>query len=272
MTRGEPARRRRPAVRAAAVCLVLVLLSGALWLAGPWARGLTLLALGVDQGGGRSDTMVLVRIDPRAGRLLVVSLPRDTKVRIPGYDGPEKLNHAHAYGGPELAVATVENWLGIDVDHWVRLDFTALIAVVDSLGGVELVVEHAMYYHDPYQDLVIDLQAGRQVLDGDRALQYVRYRGDAGDLSRIGRQQRFLGALAARLRERGVLAALPALVRDAWPYVATDLTAGSAPALFWAAVRSGRAEFRTVPGQGAYEDGVWYFLPDSAAWEVWGEQ
>lgn len=185
------------------------------------------LVLGVDSGSDdvrRSDTIMVVSADPITREVGVLSIPRDTLVSIPGRPGRERVGHAHAYGGPERALEAVRSFLGVPIHYYVRVDFRGFEALVDTLGGVTVDVEKRMRYSDPAQGLEIDLAPGRQRLDGQRALQYVRYRRD-GDINRIHRQQKFLIAVLQESRKVGTLFRLPRLVRQLRDYVDTDMPA-----------------------------------------------
>lgn len=187
---------------------------------------INVLVLGIDAEGDdihRSDTMMVVSIDPLTRRIGVLSIPRDTLVAIPGRRQREKIAHAHAHGGPSRAMEAVRDFLGEPVHYYVRVDFRGFKALVDALGGVTIDVEKPMRYVDPYQNLNINLGKGVQRLDGDKALQYVRYRQD-GDIPRIRRQQKFLRALADQAWSLGAAPRLPRLVRELSRYVDTDMS------------------------------------------------
>lgn len=147
------------------------------------------LLLGVDagmDGAARSDTIILLSVDRRDGSVHAIAIPRDTRVSIPGRRGLERINAAHAHGGPALAVRTVEQLLDVDIDYYVRVDFEGFESIIDTLGGVVIDVEKRMWYEDKAQGLLIDLRPGLQRLSGDQALQYVRYRSDGlGDVSLV---------------------------------------------------------------------------------------
>jgi len=197
---------------------------------------INILVLGIDGGvnggllkydktGTRSDVMVVVSVDPETTEVGVLSIPRDTRVFIPKINDLEKVAHAHAYGGPELSVETVEEFLKINIDRYVRVDFEGFKKVVDILGGLEIDVPQNMSYDDPYQNLHIHLKAGRQVLDGEKALEFVRYRSyPDGDIGRIRAQQQFLKALLTKALSIGSLTKIPSLIAEVKPYVVTDLT------------------------------------------------
>ncbi|MGN6242193.1 MAG: LCP family protein [Motilibacteraceae bacterium] len=153
--------------------------------------------------GRRSDTMMLVHLSADRRSVLVVSLPRDSYVAIPGH-GHNKLNAAYAFGGPSLTVQTVEQATGVHVDHYVEVGFEGFAGVVDSLGGAEVCLPRAI--HDDKSHL--DLAAGRHHLDGIEALKYVRTRDfdGRGDLGRIERQQAFIGSVVRQAASASTLA------------------------------------------------------------------
>lgn len=152
-------------------------------------------ALGVGRTQGqRSDTMMLVHLNGQRDRATVVGIPRDSWVRVPGH-GMEKINAAYAYGGPELAVQTVESVTGVRIDHYIEVDFSGFVEVVDALGGITVCLPEAI--HDDNANLYLD--AGTHEVDGAGALAFARTRKSAdGDLDRIDRQQQVLAALLDR--------------------------------------------------------------------------
>ncbi|MBQ7454044.1 MAG: LCP family protein, partial [Selenomonadaceae bacterium] len=154
----------------------------------------TIIIMGVDvrkDDVGRSDTLMIATVDPRIDQATLLSIPRDTRVRIRGR-GYDKINAAFAYGGVELTTSTVENFLGIDIDHYIMIDTSSFVKIIDAIGGVDIDVEKRMVYEDPWDDnggLVIDLYPGQQHMDGKTAVTYVRYRDSEGDIGRVKRQQ-----------------------------------------------------------------------------------
>jgi len=199
-------------------------------------RPVNILVMGIDRVldtsekapdifSGRSDTMLLVRLDPAAETVNVLSIPRDTRVDIPGI-GIYKINHANVVGGAMLAAQTVSyNLDGITIDRYVRVSTGAFRELVDLLGGVEIFVPTRMYYIDKTQDLRIDLQPGRQVLNGDQAEQFARFRKDGfGDVGRVQRQQQLIRALRDRLTNPLVLPKLPQAIELLQSYIDTNLT------------------------------------------------
>jgi len=159
----------------------------------PGRTQLNVLLLGCDdvEEVRRADTIMVLFLNPRLERAALLSIPRDSRVQIPGH-GLDKINHAYAYGEVELAQQTVEQFLGITVDYYAQIGFDTFVEVVDELGGVDVDVGKRMKTHTYYES--IDLQKGYQHLSGREALQFVRYRDDS-DIERGKRQQQLLGAL-----------------------------------------------------------------------------
>lgn len=163
---------------------------------------ITLLVLGCDEdrarGGARvlrsqarSDMILVARVFFKDRRVTGISIPRDLEVQLPGYR-PQKINAYHAIGGTELAKAAVEQVLGIPIDRVLVIDYKAFQDMVDLVGGVRLKVEKRMKWRDRAGDLNIDLQPGWQVLDGYKAMGYVRFRHSDSDFMRQARQKQFL--------------------------------------------------------------------------------
>ena len=174
-----------------------------------------ILLLGVDEGGMRSDTIMLASLNGKTGRLSVLSIPRDTRVLIGKYY--QKINAAVGIGyqevkrgnlqAPEdLTVQKVKLLTGLPIHYFMSVNFDGFSEIIDALGGVEFDVPFRMKYDDPVQGLHIDLQPGLQVLDGKKAHDFVRFRkgnpgfpGYAmGDLGRIEAQQAFIKALISQ--------------------------------------------------------------------------
>lgn len=141
--------------------------------------------------GQRSDSMMLVRLNHERDHVSVISIPRDLWVEIPG-EGNDKINASYAFGGPQLAVRTVESITDVRVDHYVEVDFTGFVDVVDALGGIEVCLPEAI--NDPKANL--NMTAGTHQVDGTEALAFARTRATTrGDLDRIDRQQQVVSAM-----------------------------------------------------------------------------
>jgi LCP family protein required for cell wall assembly len=183
----------------------------------------------------RTDTMILVTIDPATGKAGMISIPRDLWVTIPGY-GEQRINTAHYVGdkdgypggGPALAMKTVQYNLGVPVHFYVRVDFDGFRRIVDTLGGVDIDIPQTIndptypdenYGYDPFY-----LQAGAQHLDGDMALKYARTRATAGaDFDRARRQQLVLFAIREKALAIGAVPKIPELWSTMADTVQTDL-------------------------------------------------
>ena len=160
------------------------------------------LALGHDITGSRSDTIMLLHVPANGTRPTLVSLPRDSYVHIPGY-GYNKLNAAYAFGGPKLLIATVQDATGLPISHFMGIGFGGLVSVVNDVGGVQMCLKAPM--KDPKAGL--NLKAGCQVLNGDRALGFVRTRAFAeGDLQREQDQRLLIKGILAKMTSGGTLA------------------------------------------------------------------
>ena len=209
------------------------------------------LLLGSDQragvAGGRSDTIMLIHIDSQRGFASMFSLPRDLRVEVPGH-GLQRLNTAYSFGGAALAIRTVKQLTGINIDHYLQVDFQAFQKMADSLGGVYIDVDRRYLNTDASYE-PIDIQPGYQLLGGHDALEYVRYRHDGNaDFGRMLRQQRFLSALKEQIGAAGagLLLKLPGLAGDLFSNATTDLTADQVLSLAYFGARLGGGHIRQV--------------------------
>ncbi|MBA2629897.1 MAG: LCP family protein [Thermoleophilaceae bacterium] len=159
----------------------------------------TLMILGSDRrprdnveggAGARSDSIMLVRLDPKRDATALMSLPRDLKVEIPGH-GTDKINAAYDLGGPRLTVRTVKQLTGLSINHVINVNFAGFWRAVNAIGCVFADIDRR-YYNDSAAYQFIDVQPGYQRLCGRPALQYVRFRHEDDDLVRSARQQDFL--------------------------------------------------------------------------------
>lgn len=207
-----------------------------------WTDQINILLIGCDNRidlnmGTRSDTMILLNLDLKNKNIKFMSIPRDTWVEVPDH-GSDKINSTinenyFSDGGVALTLKTVEKLMESDVKLYIQLDFEAFKKVVDAIGGVELDVEKDMYYVDPTDNTVINLKAGMQLLDGDKALQYVRFRHDGqGDYAvdsegklygRVSRQAHFMWALARKLSKTRNLLVVNQIINIATRYTETNL-------------------------------------------------
>lgn len=190
------------------------------------------LIMGIDarrtELNSRSDTMILASIDKKTNKAALVWIPRDTRVEVkPGVSA--KINSINLLKGPEAACKTVGDLLGCEVKYYVIVNFTGFAKIIDTLGGVKIDVETHMYHYDPDPALSINLAKGEQVLSGQDALRYVRYRGGpTADIGRTARQQKFIKALAEQMFSGGNILKLPGLVPEFMENVRTNIPLGEA--------------------------------------------
>lgn len=156
----------------------------------------TILLIGSDRrwgetDRGRSDTMMLMRVVPQAHMISILSIPRDLRVPIPGY-GYDKINAAFSYGGERLLIATIRNYFGVKIDHFVEVSFRGFGDLITALGGVYIPVDQRYYVPPNSGFMQIDLQPGYQLLKRNDALSFVRFRHYDSDFYRAARQQIFL--------------------------------------------------------------------------------
>ena len=154
-------------------------------------KDITFLMMGVDEGE-RSDTIIVFKYFGNTGKMSALSIPRDTRTEIPGY-GLDKINHANAYKGPELSLQAINNLLGTDIEHYVKVDYNLVKEVVDTIGGVDIYAPKDTYYW----------KEGIHHLNGEDSIEFVRYR--AGyvnqDLGRISSQQEFLKQVMTKMKD-----------------------------------------------------------------------
>ncbi|HWP97716.1 MAG TPA: LCP family protein [Syntrophomonadaceae bacterium] len=238
-------------------------------LPGVMVKGIrtNILILGVDARPGqsniecRTDSMLLVSLDPDLKKIAVVSIPRDTQVKIKG--STQKINAANEYGGPELAAQMVGELLATKVDYYMVMNFNGFKDIIDTLGGVNINVAQRMY--KPSEN--IDLKPGLQKLDGTQALAYVRYRDYVyGDIQRTEQQQEFLKALAREVLQPKTIPELPQLASEVYKNMTTNLSLTDTVKLAaWAPAFSPDAIIsQTLPGT-FYAD----YLSDGSSASYW---
>jgi len=230
-------------------------------------KGTNILAIGVDETRHtkRSDTIIFLHLDPTLKRIGAISIPRDTRVEVHGH-GMSKINHAFAYGGVELLKETVSDLLDVPIKHHVVVNLNGLSSIIDELGGITIDVEKDLYYRDMAGDLYIDIKEGEQELDGDQAMQYLRYRHDhEGDIGRIRRQQTFMESVADKIIKTSGFIELPLMIKKLSNLIDTDLKTTeliSMTVQFAESFRNGSVEKGTLPGSITMIDGVSYWKPN----------
>ena len=231
----------------------------------------TILACGVDDGNGGSDTMILVAVDSSKPAIHCISIPRDTLIDVDWK--VKKINNAYNKGGVDMVADKVSELMGIPVDYTVKVDLQGFIDLVDCIGGVEFDVPLNMDYDDPYQDLHIHVSKGMQKLDGKTAMGVVRFRHNndgsgygTEDIGRIGTQQAFLKAVAKKMISTISPDDFGNYAKLFKQYVETGLSINN---MLWCGQQALAAgmdgiHFHTLPGDGTgyYNGGSYYILYD----------
>lgn len=196
-------------------------------------RRQNILFLGVDASGNpddlwtgtRTDTIILVNIDPKSKSVNALSIPRDSKVYLPKNNGVNKINAAHAIGGVEMTKRTVEDTLGVHIDRYVMVHDDAVKEIVNAMDGLDIYIEKPMHYNDYSGNLHINFTKGNHHLNGQQAVEYLRFRHDAlGDIGRTQRQQWLLRSLLTQLKQPSTITKIPDIISVAKKYVKTDMS------------------------------------------------
>lgn len=217
----------------------------------------------------RTDTMILSRVNFKTGKISLLSIPRDTRTSVNGK--LDKINHAHSYGGVDLALSTVNEFLNLDIEYYVKINYEAVKEVVDAIGGVEIDVPRRMKYDDTTKgkEFHVDLEEGLQSLDGDQSLQFLRWRKNndntgyaEGDVGRIGAQQMFVKELVAQTFSLRNILKMPRLIKTYYDYVDTNIPMSQM--LKGATIKrkgiTEKMETHTIPGEGKMIKGTSYYV------------
>lgn len=218
-----------------------------------------------DGGVARSDTIILARVDPPEKSITLISIPRDTRVDIPGH-GKQKINAAFAYGGPELTVRTVSEFADVPITHYVEVDFDEFKSIVEVLGGVEVDVKERVY-HELIP--VPPIEPGLQTLDAAQAMNYVQLRNyPDGDYRRMEHQRIFLKAIAQKMQSMDPVTAIR-LINEVADMVNTDLTLGEIVDLYrqFGGMDMDDMHQAVVPSHPEMIDQLSYVVPETRAWE-----
>ena len=225
-----------------------------------------ILIVGCDEieNHGRADTIVFLSISPKTKDVLILSIPRDTRVEIPGR-GMDKINHAYAFGGEKLISKTVSSFLDLPIHFYAVADFNGFVNIIDELGGVEIDIEKEMHYVDKAGGVEINLYPGKQVLDGEKSLQYIRFRYDKlGDLGRIKRQQKLALAVIKKMMNFDSITKIPQISEEMKGYIETNIKVQDTIALanLFRGVNQEKFKVETVQGEPVYIKGISYLEPD----------
>lgn len=238
------------------------------------ASAFTVLLLGIDNRANqltlqRTDTIMVLHVNLKTGKMYLMSVPRDTRVELAGY-GIQKINAAAEFeGGPLGTVQAVNNLLGTNIRYYVLTNFNGFKDVIDALGGVEIDVPEAMHYEA--SDVHINLKPGLQWMNGTEALDFVRFREfQLGDIGRTMDQQMLLKAVAKRILSPAGLVRLPIALPQLSKAVLTNLPARDL--LYFVSVArrldagSPSVLSETLPGDYLTVGGIsyWYVIPQDA--------
>ncbi|HEX2945800.1 MAG TPA: LCP family protein [Clostridia bacterium] len=235
-----------------------------------------ILLMGGDKVNKNSDTMMLANFDPVTNKINIMSIPRDTKVKIEGKI--RKINFAFPHGGTELAVQTVSELLDVNVKYFIFVDTAAFRDIIELLGGVNYYVPADLNYDDPTQNLHIHLKEGQQLLNGSKAEQFVRFRKpnkwtkevkefyDGSDLKRNEAQQNFMKELMRQKLNLQYLPKLTSIINAVFDNVETNLTLNEVIKMtgYIGKYKTENLNFIGMPGT-TYDASPWYYLCDVAA-------
>lgn len=219
-----------------------------------------ILIMGVDErkgDRGRTDTMMVMAVNPRKESALLFNIPRDTRTEIAGRGIQDKINHAYAYGGVKMSIETVEQFLDVPIDYYAKVNMQGFAKIVDALGGVEVDNPFAFRYDGH------TFEKGRIHLDGDTALKYarMRYEDPRGDLGRNERQRRVLKSMIEKAASPGILANLGTVLESLGSSVTTNITFEEMKKLgndYRNAIR--QVETLEIKGRGRKIDGIYYLI------------
>ena len=220
------------------------------------------LVLGCDRAAGLTDSILVASIREKSGEVQILQLPRDTYAEYTERDY-KKLNGAYGTLGLSGVKRFLSDALGVRLDYAIALDLDCVSELVDAVGGVDVEVTQTMHYHDPYQNLTIDLEPGMHRLDGARAEHFLRFRSGYvnADLGRMDAQKRFIRAFVARCGELNG-ASLMQIFWKLFPHIETDLPVHKAIGLVRAIDQcdANAIEMATAPGQAVQgSSGAWYY-------------
>lgn len=231
-------------------------------------KPLNVLLLGVDKrgtDGGRSDALIVLSLNPNEDKMQLVSIPRDTRTTIVGKGIEDKINHAYAYGGADMSIATVENLLDIELDYYVEMNMEGLSELIDEIGGIivqnELDWVDTGYYKEGYH-----YAEGELTLDGPQTMGYVRmrYQDNRGDFGRTDRQRQVIEATIDKGANMGSVGKINNFIDILGNNMATNMDFDDMKNLFsnYSNVRHNSSDYM-LQGSGTTIDGIYYYqVPD----------
>lgn len=239
----------------------------------PATDNVSILFIGIDESDKRkekqqsnqlSDALILATLNIKDHTVKLLSIPRDSYVYIPERDTHTKINHAHSYGGPKATIETVENFLNVPVDYYVRLNFNAFMDIVDTLGGVEIDVQKEIVEQDS-RDVAgaIHLYPGLQTLDGEEALAYARTRKIDNDIERGKRQQELVKGIVSKALSLGSVLKYDDLIETVGDNMETSMSFRDIRSLVaYGTTGSINLESYTLEGTDSYINNIYYYQVD----------
>lgn len=241
---------------------------------------INILIMGVDIGGiesvnepKRTDTIILMNYNPKNKKINIVSIPRDTRVVI--HNNWQKINNAHAIGGVNGLIDSVENLLKVNINYYAKLNFEGFRKLIDSVGGIDMEIAQNMYYDDASQNLHINFKKGEIAhLDGKKAEEFFRWRKNndgtglaEGDLGRIKNQHLFIEKFIEKIKSPSVIARLPVMLSTLPKYVETNMEPNDMVkyAYNFLKVEKSDIQIRTLKGEAKYIGKISYFIYDENA-------
>ncbi|MFB1082247.1 LCP family protein [Jeotgalibacillus sp. JSM ZJ347] len=216
---------------------------------------------GFQNGTTRTDAIILATLNNEDKSIKLTSIPRDTLAYIPEVEYEDKINHAHAFGGPKASMEAVEGLLDVPVDYYVRMNFYAFMDVVDALDGVEVDVPFNMYEMDSNDTKnAIFLPEGEQIVDGEEALAFVRSRHMDSDIARGERQQEVIDAILDKAKSAGSINRYADVIEAVGDNMKTNMRFSEMRSFMSYAVNSNLSvDMHTLQGEGVMYDGVYYY-------------
>ncbi|TDL32598.1 LytR family transcriptional regulator [Jeotgalibacillus sp. S-D1] len=218
-------------------------------------------ASGFEGGASRSDAMILATLNNDDKSVKLTSIPRDTLAYIPEVGIEDKINHAHAFGGPKASMETVEGLLDVPVDYYVRMNFYAFIDVVEALNGVEVEVPFDMEEMNSDDSTnAISLKEGRQLLNGEEALAFARSRSYDSDVARGGRQLEVMEAILDRSTSVGSISKYSDVIEAIGNNMKTNMKFEDMRSFISYATNSDlKVDMQTLEGEAVTYNGIYYY-------------
>jgi len=219
---------------------------------------ISILLMGVDErtgDKGRADSLILVTVNPNQNSMNMLSIPRDTRVEMVGKGTQDKINHSYAFGGTEMTVATVEKFLDVPIDYYVKINMESFKEIVDVLGGIEVNNSKTFTYEG------MTFNEGKITLDGEAALKFSRVRKIDSDFGRQDRQREVIRAIIDKGASPSTVMNLGEILTTMGNNVKTNMTFDEMKS-----VQKNYAEARhnstqtTISGSGSTIGGVWYYI------------